>query len=97
VMEHCPLCQLKQKTRWYYQDPRGRFAILDCDRCKRRDGTPVPMVVLRRHTPEPMEDETRAIVEIVSELFPGVRLDEDMRTIKDHWHAHLLREGEVRP
>jgi hypothetical protein len=82
----CQLCVAEPITRRYYEGPDCWIA--DCSICQ------VPMVVLRRHERVP-DDATRArliaeIARVADQRFgPGAwRLDDMMRRIPDHYHAH---------
>lgn len=82
----CQLCVNEKITPRYYEDHVCWVAI--CKDCG------VPMVVLRRHSVTPTDEEKEHMRRILFRAFgawaPGwaMRLDEKRRTIPDHWHAH---------
>jgi hypothetical protein len=81
----CELCQAAKMSEWFYED--DECWIAECESCS------VPMVVWREHNAFPGEDVKarlhERLSEIVSEFFTfEMRIDDDMRTIQDHYHAH---------
>jgi hypothetical protein len=82
----CALCEARALTQRYYDGPDGWIA--DCLICR------VPMVVLRCHDRAPDEQvRERLVAELtrVADVQFGEnawRLDDHMRMIPDHWHAH---------
>jgi hypothetical protein len=85
----CELCEAAVITTRYLED--DLCWIADCEICA------VPMVVWRTHAPAP-DDATRS--ELLARL-AGVadaalgegawRVDDHMRNIPDHYHAHARR------
>jgi len=75
----CPLCSLERKTEWRYEDER----VVIC-RCLSHPEK--WMVVLRRHTVEPTEEEDAYMRKVMRRLFPGIRL-RGPRTVP-HYHLH---------
>jgi hypothetical protein len=72
-------------SEWFYED--DECWIAECESCS------VPMVVWREHNAFPSEDVKarlhERLSEIVAEFFTfEMRIDDDMRTIPDHYHAH---------
>ncbi|MEA2624705.1 MAG: hypothetical protein QOD06_750 [Candidatus Binatota bacterium] len=84
----CELCQLSRTTHWYAElDRPFPFVVIDCDSCD------VPMAVLGEHRRAASDEErqvmTRALAEVADAKFPqGWFLDDHMRQIPDHYHAH---------
>jgi len=80
----CPLCRIYQEGEIfgtvYHED--DICIVVDCITCC------VPMVVLKRHSISPTQQEQRHMQRILRSLGKG-RIDGKRRTIKDHWHAHL--------
>lgn len=81
----CDLCEAAKMSEWFYED--DECWIAECESCC------VPMVVWRAHEVQPPEDiRTRLhgkLQAVVEEFFTfEMRIDEDMRTIPDHYHAH---------
>jgi hypothetical protein len=81
----CELCQAAKMSEWFYED--DECWIAECESCS------VPMVVWREHNAFPSEDVKarlhERLSEIVTEFFTfEMRIDDDMRTIPDHYHAH---------
>lgn len=81
----CELCLAERVTDWFYED--DYCWVAECEQCW------VPMVVWKRHDPNPSE-EVRAM--LIAHLGHVVEahytfewwLDENMRTIPAHYHAH---------
>ena len=91
---NCELCNLVQKTKWYYTCKT--FTILDCNVCK------VPMVVAREHISPRANDlvvnqirfEMQKQLTIIAEKFYNDKpfyIDKKERKIPTHlhWHARL--------
>ncbi len=82
----CPLCAAAVITTRYFDDELCWIA--DCEICL------VPMVVWRQHDAIPPPEIKHALLEALravadSELGPGEwRVDDHMRNIPDHYHAH---------
>ena len=81
----CELCEATPFTEWMHSDELCWIA--ECDSCS------VPMVVWRVHDPNPPEairDELHARLAAVVESRSDKRywIDENMRSIPDHYHAH---------
>jgi hypothetical protein len=86
----CELCEAAQITPWFYDD--DVCWIAECEQCS------VPMVVWRHHDPSPPEDVRAVLVErlaaVVEEHYGyDFYLDDDMRTIPTHYHAHARPRG----
>ncbi len=86
----CELCEKKHKTKWYYED--DYFYVCNCDTCN------VPMIVAKRHTMKLNQEELIDIGWVLLHTFSSawfskdpltIKLDQNQRKIKDHWHAHL--------
>lgn len=82
----CPLCRLwhdrEIKTTRHYEDEL--ILIVDCMKCK------VPMVVLRRHDAKVTPMELARIEEAVHREWPKALLRCTPRSIKDHYHCHVI-------
>jgi len=81
----CELCEAARFTEWFHEDEQCWIA--ECESCS------VPMVVWKHHAarpPDDVRDELHAkLLAVVAEHFEGdVRVDDDLRTIRDHYHAH---------
>ncbi len=82
----CELCEAARITPWHHED--DVCWVADCEVCG------VPMVVWRRHGPTPpdadVEHMRARLGEVATKLFGegGFKLDEVMRQIPDHFHAH---------
>ncbi len=82
----CELCEAARYTHWYHED--DVCWIADCEICA------VPMVVWRGHGTEPPAADLRHMRDRLAEVGdlrfgPGAwELDEVMRQIPDHFHAH---------
>ena len=81
----CELCEAARISEWFHEDEECWIA--ECESCG------VPMVVWRNHDANPPEDVKVRLHErlaaVVAEHWEmEVRIDDDMRTIPDHYHAH---------
>jgi hypothetical protein len=82
----CDLCEAARLTAWHHED--DICWIADCEICD------VPMVVWKRHGPEPPDVElAHMLVElerVAAVRFgpEGFTVDRIMRQIPDHFHAH---------
>jgi len=83
TMNDCPLCRAEKLTRRYYED--DVCWVADCTTCK------VPMIVLKRHTVHPTQNERDHLLLVVCRLKFSVTLGwyGDMKAIPDHFHVHL--------
>jgi hypothetical protein len=82
----CDLCEAARFTPWYHEDEICWIA--DCEVCE------VPMVVWRKHGPTPPEPELSHMIaeleRVARDTFGDApfRVDQVMRQIPDHCHAH---------
>ncbi|HUY21932.1 MAG TPA: hypothetical protein VMV22_06295 [Acidimicrobiales bacterium] len=87
----CELCEAARLTTWYHED--DVCWVADCEVCA------VPMVVWRTHgTDPPPEDRAHMVSELgrVADEVLGAgtwTLDDVMRQIPDHFHAHARDPG----
>jgi hypothetical protein len=86
----CELCEAARLTEWFYED--DECWIAECEMCS------VPMVVWRRHDPNPSATAKATMWERLSSVvieFYGFDhyIDENMRSIPDHYHAHARPRG----
>ena len=89
LFKMCELCNLKKKTKWYYEDEY--FIVCDCETCK------VPMIVLKTHSTSLLMEELIDLMWIMSKHLNGIfinkvlegRLDQKRRKVLDHWHIHI--------
>jgi hypothetical protein len=86
----CPLCQADRVTDWFYED--AECWVAECEACW------VPMVVWKRHDPSPPEEVRVALIARLSEVVVEHYVfewwvDENMRTIPHHFHAHARPRG----
>jgi hypothetical protein len=85
----CMLCRAEKITPWFHED--DVCWIAECEICA------VPMVVWRFHGTQPpdahlthMRERIREVAaREVGEFF----IDDHMRNIPDHWHAHARPKG----
>ena len=86
----CDLCEAARITEWFYEDEVCWIA--ECEICA------VPMVVWKKHDNLP-PDEVKAylharLAEVVVNTFEFVHyVDDNMRNIPDHYHAHARPRG----
>lgn len=82
----CDLCEAARLTPWHHED--AVCWVADCEICD------VPMVVWKRHGPEPPEEDVEHMLghlrRVATERFgaEGFNVDRVMRQIPDHFHAH---------
>ena len=88
-MPYCDLCEMKRETKWFAEDPKGRWLVVECNQCDQ------PMAVWRAHTLDltPEEsDELETALKAVADRFFGGRdryyVDKKQRTISTHLHWH---------
>ena len=86
----CDLCEEARLTEWFHED--GDCWIAECEICA------VPMVVWRNHDNRP-SDEVKAVLHerlaaVVATHFEFEHyVDDNMRNIPDHYHAHARPRG----
>jgi len=89
TLESCELCRAARITPWYHEDEVCWIA--ECEICA------VPMVVWRWHGTAPpaadLEQMQRALREVAAREIAEFWVDEHMRNIPDHWHAHARPRG----
>ena len=88
VARACELCEATPFTEWFHSDELCWIA--ECDSCS------VPMVVWRRHDPTPSAEvraELHAKLTVVMESLDSgpFWIDDTLRSIPDHYHAHARR------
>jgi hypothetical protein len=82
----CELCEAARLTTWYHED--DVCWVADCEICA------VPMVVWRSHAVSPPDDVRAHMVAALGRVADEVLgegvwfLDDVMRQIPDHFHAH---------
>jgi hypothetical protein len=83
-VDGCDLCTAARITPWYYEDEICWIA--ECEICA------VPMVVWRRHGTQPPATELSHMLdrlrEVAIEQFGDCYIDDHMRNIPHHYHAH---------
>ena len=86
----CELCAAARLTEWFHED--DMCWVAECEVCS------VPLVVWKRHDPSP-DAATRArlhevLLGVVDRYFTDeVYVDDNMRQIPDHYHAHARGRG----
>jgi hypothetical protein len=88
--ESCDLCIAARITHWFHED--DVCWIAECEICD------VPMVVWRHHgvapPPEHLAHMHEQLALVAREaLTVGHYVDDDMRNIPDHYHAHARPQG----
>ncbi len=89
--EPCELCEAARLTEWFYEDETCWIA--ECEQCY------VPMVVWKQHDPAPpaaLRDTMMELLGVVvreSYCFDGFYVDDNMRSIPAHYHAHARPRG----
>ncbi len=86
---HCDLCRAERLTPWYHED--DICWIAECEICE------TPMVVWRYHGTEPpaehLEHMKSRLREVAMRHFGDFYIDDHMRNIPDHYHAHGRPKG----
>lgn len=83
--DQCELCVAERITPWFFEDDTCWIAL--CEQCD------VPMVVWKRHDPNPPE-QIRVVLhkrlrEVVDQHFGfDPWFDTNMRTVPTHYHVH---------
>ena len=86
----CELCEAARITEWFHED--DECWVAECEICN------VPMVVWKAHDPVPPDDVKARLHErlgaVVVEHFTFEHyVDDHMRNIPDHYHAHARPKG----
>jgi hypothetical protein len=86
----CELCEAARITEWYYEDEWCWIA--ECEICA------VPIVVWRNHSHLPTDQHRDylhdRLAEVVLRHFDYEHyVDDNMRNIPDHYHAHARPKG----
>ena len=89
----CELCEAAHTTDWYYEDELCWVA--ECEMCW------VPMVVWKIHDPNPPDDLKQLMLGHLADAVAreyvferGHVIDDNMRTIPTHYHAHARPRGQ---
>jgi hypothetical protein len=88
--DRCDLCEAARITPWFHED--DVCWIAECEICA------VPMVVWRGHGTEPPATElehmhTHLAQVVVTHFTYEHYVDDNMRNIPDHYHAHARPKG----
>ena len=86
----CDLCEAARITPWYHED--DICWIAECEICA------VPMVVWREHGREPSAADIEHMLDqlgriAAEQLTVEHYVDDNMRNIPDHFHAHARPRG----
>ncbi len=86
----CELCQAARFTEWFHED--DDCWIAECESCS------VPMVVWKTHDPDPPADvktllHARLATVMAREFEDEHVVDDNLRTIPTHYHAHARRRA----
>jgi len=88
-VDHCDLCRAERRTRWYHED--DVCWIAECEICE------VPMVVWRFHGTAPPAEHRAHMMDRLHDVavkeFGEFYVDDHMRNIPDHYHAHGRPKG----
>lgn len=88
-VDGCDLCRAARITPWYYED--DICWVAECDVCD------VPMVVWRFHGTEPPQEHLThmhaRLREVATAQLGEIYIDDHMRNIPDHYHAHGRPRG----
>lgn len=87
----CELCEAVPFTEWFHDD--DLCWIAECDSCG------VPMVVWRLHDPDPPPEIRAELHERLTAVMTGRSdepfwIDDTLRSIPGHYHAHARRRPE---
>jgi hypothetical protein len=88
--DHCDLCEAARITPWFHED--DLCWIAECEICA------VPMVVWRSHDADPpaevkAELHARLAAVVKTHFEFDHYVDDNMRNIPDHYHAHARPRG----
>jgi hypothetical protein len=88
--DNCDLCEAARITPWFHED--DVCWIAECEICY------VPMVVWRFHGIEPPSDHLahmhRELARVAGDCLTVEHyVDDNMRNIPDHYHAHARPKG----
>ena len=88
VSAGCELCEAARLTEWYLED--DLCWVAECEACF------VPMVVWKRHDPNPPEEVRVVLLQRLSAVADRVLsgeywIDDRLRSIPGHYHAHARR------
>lgn len=88
--DKCELCEAARMSEWFFEDEECWIA--ECESCS------VPMVVWREHDASPNDEVKQRLHQklesVVATHFTfEMRIDDNMRTIPDHYHAHARPKG----
>ncbi|HYV60808.1 MAG TPA: hypothetical protein VFA62_12125 [Acidimicrobiia bacterium] len=86
----CDLCEAARITPWYHEDEICWIA--ECEICA------VPMVVWRKHGKDPTAADLEHMLDhlgrvAAEQLTVEHYVDDNMRNIPDHFHAHARPRG----
>ncbi|MDA2966925.1 MAG: hypothetical protein O3B91_05325 [Actinomycetota bacterium] len=86
----CELCEAARFTEWYYED--DLCWVAECEACC------VPMIVWKTHDPQPSDEikkllHARLLEEATKVFAYEPYIDDNMRNIPDHYHAHARGRG----
>jgi hypothetical protein len=88
-VDGCDLCEAARITPWFHED--DVCWIAECELCA------TPMVVWRWHGVEPPAEDLAHmhahLAQVADGVFAGHYLDDNMRNIPDHYHAHARPNG----
>ena len=89
----CELCEAARLTDWFFED--DLCWVAECESCS------VPMVVWKKHDPDPPEEVRVVLRRVLSRVVeehlgwgsPGDDwwFDDRLRSIPTHYHAHARR------
>ena len=87
-VDDCELCEATPFTEWFHSDELCWIA--ECDSCC------VPMVVWRTHDPTPPPEIRTLLHDRLTEVMDArdagpFWIDDTLRSIPDHYHAHARR------
>ena len=90
VDDTCELCEAAPITQRYYED--DLCWVAECEACF------VPMVVWKEHDPEPPAEVRVVLLERLAQVMDEhvgweYFVDDHMRTLPHHYHAHARRRG----
>ncbi|MCU1501396.1 MAG: hypothetical protein JWM12_750 [Ilumatobacteraceae bacterium] len=87
----CELCEAAKTTDWFFED--DLCWVAECEMCW------VPMVVWKHHDPHPPAEVRATMLAHLAQAvareytFEQFYIDDNMRTIPTHYHAHARPRG----
>lgn len=87
----CPFCKLAKVSKWYLETPE--YFIIDCITCHS------PMIIAREHGKLSEQKLNRLLsrfkIWCAVNISYSWYIDQQHKTVLDHWYAHVRRDCET--